>query len=359
MRIERTGPIKKLTPRFVDFLVGALRGVSLDEIHSHQKTRIDYACLNWLVAIELKALETDPSERTHNFVDSLRSRDDFPTFFGSVPLEAAFKNMKEPEKLRRAAMDRLGRAIITHMKKANDQLGQHMIDYPRRTCLKVLVLINEDHPEYDPQSVAWIAQHEMARENDAGYRYANIDAVIYLTERHGQTIDGRVAMPIAAIHGPMIEEQAWKEDLLQHIARRWSTWQGRPFYAIDEGDETSFDTIEHVPDEMPRHELWRLQYRRQPYLRHLNDDELRNEFDEVMLVTTLWGIKGSPIKLNMESSTTAMERFTHIQIEMHERALPMERFGYEFHRELAAARRLKLPQAAIDWLHTLEADRGA
>jgi len=242
------------------------------------------------------------------------------------------------------------------MKKANEQLAQNAIDFPRRNSLKLLVIVNEDHPEYDPETVAWVTQREMSREVAGIFRYASIDAVLYLTERHGQAIDGKTAFPICAIHGPTIEQQPWKEDVLAHIVGKWASFHNRPLHMVEEGDQR-FQTIEHIPDQMPQHEMWRLQYRRRPYLNHLSDDELRDEFDEVILVNSLWGLKGSPIKLDMEASMVALERFTHIQIEMHERALPMERFAYEFERELAAASRLKLPKVAFDWLHNLNNER--
>lgn len=356
MRIERTGPVERLTPQIESFLREGLRGVSLDDVHSAERTRIDYACLRGLVAIELKTLEGDPAERTQNFVDSLRDWPDFPTFFGSVPLEAAIKNMEEPEKLRRGAIDRLGRTIVTHMKKAEDQLAQNAADFPRRNCLQLLVLVNEDHPEYDPPSVAWIVQRELAREAGGSPRYVQIDAVLYFTERHGQAINGKMTFPICAIHGPKIEVQPWKEAVLAHVVSAWSRFQGRPLYQIPD-DNAPFATIEAIPEQMPRHEMWRLAYRRNPYLRQLSDEQLRDTFDEVILVTTLWGIKGSPIDLDMDASMVAMERFTHIQLEMHDRALPMERFDYEFERELAAAARLNLPPAAIAWLHELNGQR--
>lgn len=242
------------------------------------------------------------------------------------------------------------------MKKANDQLRHHAVDFPRRTRLSLLVLVNENHPEYDPQSVAWVAQREMAREVNGEMRYANIDAVLYLTERHGKPVEGKTAFPICAIHGPLIELQPWKEHVLTHIVGRWASFHDRPLIMVGD-EEPAFQTIEHVPDQMSRHEMWRLQYRREPFLKQLSDDQLRNEFDEVILVTSLWGLKGSPIKLSMEDSMTAMERFTHIQIEMHERAIPMERFDFVFERELAAAARLKLPQVGINWLHQLNDKR--
>lgn len=43
VRLERTGRVVRLTPRVERFLVEALGGISLDEVHSHEETRIDYA----------------------------------------------------------------------------------------------------------------------------------------------------------------------------------------------------------------------------------------------------------------------------------------------------------------------------
>lgn len=354
MRIERTGPVEKLTPRVTRFLVEALGGISLDDIQSAERRRIDYACLRGILAIEVKTLEGDPAERTNNFVDGLRERPDFPIFFGSVPMEAAFKNMEDADALRRTAVDRLGRTIVTHLKKANDQLDRHALDFPRRNRARIVVLINEDHAEYDPQTVGWIVQREFAREDDRGARYPSIDAILYFTERHGQVRDGLIAFPIAAIHGPNIHFDSWKADLLDHVIHRWAAWNGRPLKAIRDKEPAAFEAFDHVPESAPRHERWRLDYRRKPYLKPLTDDALRDRFDEVMLVTTLWGIKGSPIKLDMAAAMIAMEQFTHIQVEMHDRALPMTAFAHESERQLAAATRLKLSQAAIDWLSEFE-----
>lgn len=356
MRIERTGLVEKLTPRVTQFLVEALGGVSLDDIQSAERRRIDYACLRGLVAVEVKTLEGNPAERTNNFVDSLRDRPDFPIFFGSVPMEAAFENMEDPDALRRTAVDRLGRTIVTHLKKANDQLNRHALDFPRPNRASIVVLINEDHPEYDPQTVGWLVQREFAREDDRGARYPSIDAVLYFTERHGQVRDGLIAFPTAAIHGPNIDFDNWKAGLLDHVVHRWAAWNGRPLKAIDDDEAAAFEAFDHVPEAAPRHERWRLDYRRKPYLRPFTDDALRDRFDEVMLVTTLWGTKGSPIKLDMAAAMVAMEQFTHIQVEMHDRALPMTAFAHKIERQLAAAVRLNLPQAAIDWLQELDKD---
>jgi hypothetical protein len=356
LRIERTGGIEKLTPRVCKFLVEALGGRSLDEIQSAERSRIDYDCLRGLLSIELKTLEGDPAERTNNFVDTLRERADFPTFLGSVPIEAALKHMNEPDKLRRAALDRLGRTIVTHLKKANDQLRHHQQDFPRANRFRLVILINEDHPEYDPDTVAWIVRREFARTDESGSRYSHIDALLYFTERHAQASDGLVILPLVAVQGPEVHVNPWKSQLLDHVMEAWSGWNGVSLQHHEAGS-AAFETIEHIPDSAPLHERWRLDYRRNPYFRKLSDDQLRDEFDEVVLVTLFWGLKNSPIKLTKNEAITGMERFTHIQVEMHYRALPMEFFQHEFSRDLAAAARLRLPDHVINWLHELNGSR--
>lgn len=359
MRVERTGPIERLTPRIIRFLEGGLRGESLDKIQSPELTRIDYSCLRGLLAVEVKSLEGDPSERTNNFVDSLRDRPDFPTFYGSVAINAALKNMEGSERLERLALERVGRTIVTHLKKANEQLRRHGLDFPRQNRVNLVVLVNEDHPEYDPQTVGWIVSRELMRKNAMGLRYSSVDAVLYVTERHANVHEGTLLFPVTVIEAGSIPDlHPWKSDVLQHVMRAWASWNGVAL-ANSEADAViqSFEAMEHVPDEMPLHQKWRLDYARHPYLRSLSDNQLRDSFDETMVITILWGLKGSPIEVSPPERMSGMERFAHIQEEMHYRALPMEAFAFDPEREVAAAKRMGLPENVISWLHALHNDR--
>jgi hypothetical protein len=78
MRIERTGTVEPLTPQVIAFLTESLGGISLDDTHSHEATRIDYTCLRGLLAVELKTLEEPGTERLDNLTEQLRERDDWP-----------------------------------------------------------------------------------------------------------------------------------------------------------------------------------------------------------------------------------------------------------------------------------------
>jgi hypothetical protein len=84
MRIERKGPVAKLTPRLERFFVEALGGEPLDAIQHPEARKADFRCLRGLLAIELKSLEQDGSERMDNLARELSERPDWPVFYGSV-----------------------------------------------------------------------------------------------------------------------------------------------------------------------------------------------------------------------------------------------------------------------------------
>jgi hypothetical protein len=163
MRIERKGPVAKLTPRLERFFIEALGGESLDHILHAEARRADFRCVRGLLAIELKTLEQDASQRIDNLTAELSQRPDWPVFYGSVPIESALKHVNTPDELRRRFMDRIGRAIKDHVSKANKQLAAHEAAFPRKNTVKVMVLANEDHEVYDPGMVAYLTQRLLLR----------------------------------------------------------------------------------------------------------------------------------------------------------------------------------------------------
>ncbi len=350
MRIERKGQVGPLTPRVQRFLVEALAGISLDDILSPEERRADYVCLRGLLAVELKRLEKDASERMGNLVNELRQREDWPHFIGPAPLQAALTNTSDPEGLMRRARQRLGRAAVTHLKHADEQLEAHAQRFPRRSQVRALVLVNEDHADYDPHIISHILWQQLRRTENGVPLYPYVDLVIYLTERHATVVDRSLTFPVVIVQGFPADAEPWKEAVGDFFVRRWGRWNGLRLATADGKPE--FTAMEHVPESMPRHEAWRLDYRRNPYFRSLSVEELRDRFDEVMLLSVLAFVHGSPLKPSPEVVSANLERFTHISVEMSDRALPATKFPADKDRDIAAARRLGLPDAVVRWLET-------
>ncbi len=89
MRIERQDPVARITPRLERFFQEALGGMSLDDVQHAEVRKADFKCLKGLLAIELKSLEEDASERMDNLMDELRQRADWPIFLGSAPMHGS------------------------------------------------------------------------------------------------------------------------------------------------------------------------------------------------------------------------------------------------------------------------------
>lgn len=354
MRIERTGKVEPLTPRLVNFMIEALGGKSFDELHLHQECRIDYACLNGLLAIEMKSLEVNVSERMGNLTDELIKRNDWPRFLGSAPMESFVKNMDDPDAIRRKVLNRVGRAIINDLKKADKQLAAHTVAFPRKNLVRVMLLINEDHEAYDPHTVSYILGHALQRQENGRPLYSHVDSVLYMDERHASIKDNRIVFPVLIVGSPVMADSLWKCAVLDRFVKGWAAWNCRPNFMAE--GSADFATIDHIPDSAPLHERWRTQYKRDPYMRGFTDEGIRQRFDESNVVSCLAMVKDSPMQVSQESMMRNMATFTHLMFELAERGIPMTALKPTRERIQEAARRLGFHKEVLVWLEQLSCD---
>lgn len=351
MRIERHGPADRLTPHVERFLKECLGGVCQDEIQSHEQRRVDYVCRRGLLAVEIKTLEEDASERLGNLTNELRELEDWPMFYGTWPVGSILKHFDDPEPIKQRILNRLGRAIVTHLKKANKQLVAHASRFPRKNLVRAVILINEDHDVYSPEVVAHIVGHALRKLEAGKLMLGDVDGVLYFTERHATMIGGQIAFPILHIQGPGVVSAPWKIEVIASALNRWGDFTKSLLH--DTNNIRQFEAIDAVPDTMKRHEFWALCYRRQPYLRDCLESQLRDLWDEILAISVLSFTKGSPLRPDSEVTRHAMEKQTHLQQEMGARGQSLVAFSFDRERIVAAGRRLNLPDHAISWLERL------
>jgi hypothetical protein len=348
LRIERKGPVAKLTPRLERFFIEALGGESLDDILHAEARKADFRCFRGLLAIELKTLEQDASQRIDNLTAELSQRPDWPAFYGSVPIESLFKHVRDPEKVKLRFMDRIGRAIKDHVSKADKQLAAHEAAFPRKNMVKVVVLANEDHEIYDPAMVAYLTQRVLLRQENGSLLYPHIDAVIFITERHATALDDQIAFPMVCIDGRSMTSAPWKSDIVEMFMSRWARSNGAGLYHSDLHTH-KFQVVGHIPEHMKRHEHWELEYKRMPYMVGFTAEQLRERFDEIICVASLRFIKDSPLKPSDDAIKWNLSSMSHITLEMGWRGIPITQFTCDAERLAAAARRLHLPSDVVDW----------
>ena len=353
-RVERRGQVRPLTPRFMRFMCEALDGQSLDDLQAPNRMRADYACLRGLLAVEVKSLEEDASTRLSNLTEELEEREDWPLFYGAWPFDSVLANLNDPEPVKRRIAERIGRAIVNHLKKANDQLTAHAAAFPRANLVRLVVLINEDHEVYDPAITVYVIQRVLARLDGERPKYESIDAVMFLSERHATRIGDDVAFPIITVTGRSVEEALWKGEVLDFIAYKWSGWTGSRHISNETESAASVinscTTIEHIPDQMRRHDKWSLEYRRNPYMRPWSYEQIRDHWDEVNIVGVLAFIKDAPVKPSNDDIARFFAQFTQLIDEIAHRGLPMTMFKAELNRMIEAAKRIEIPQAGLAWL---------
>ena len=353
-RAEHYGPAEPLTPRMVEFIESRLGGRNLDEDGDLEK-RPDFECLRGLLVVEIKTLETDPKGRLENALSPERAKADWPAFFGIWPIESILKNVSNSEEIKTRLLDRLGRAIVSHVKKANDQLKSHAERVDRKNLVRLLLLLNEDHPEYTPDVVAYTIQRELMRRDPNGKpRNEHLDAVIYFSDRHVAAGSVGTLSPVIAILGSGLEENPWKESVVNLVLARWAAWNGAPIVKNDDVSIDSFISAERVPDQMARHELWAIQYRREPYMHKWSDEDLRELWDNTVLFSLLWGHRDTPMKIPMDGYIQVMERFTHLREETAARGLPLDYFEVDpVPRRRKVVDKMPYGPEVAKWLHRI------
>lgn len=349
IRIERSGKVELLTPRIVAFLEDALHATPLDDIQSPNDTRIDFSCLNGLLAIEMKTLVDDGSERLANLTTELQDREDWPVFYGSWPAASVIKNLHDQEKIAAQISERIGRSIVNHLKKADDQLAAHLKSFPRKNVVRMVLVINEDREIYDPQTACRTIARLLWRIEGENPRYRNIDCVLFATERHATVMNGQVAFPFIVVTGKPVFDAPWKHSVIDFFIQQWGTWSGRSVYN-DPPKPDSFSTIEHIPEQMRRRDLWALNYRRWPYMKPFTDDQIRDCWDEIHILGLVAFHKEAPIQIPIEAIAANSERHTHLMEEVAERGLAVPFFRPTLPRMLAAAHRIGLPIDVQAWI---------
>lgn len=349
--IERNGGPNPITPRFTSFLEEKLSGRSLD-LDGDNEMRPDYACLGGAVVIEIKSLEGDPSERLSNAIAPAKERETWPQFYGQWPVEAILKNLPQDERdgLRKSLGDRLGRAIVTHLKKANGQIA----NYEKKNegvCLRLLVLINEDFVEYDPAIVTYIVQREFRKQTDGDNpRYSNIDAAVFLTERHATNVNGQVTFPVSVIHGPGIEEKPIALELLHRLVSRWARWSAGQDPLDLSIDFNEFVPIHENPKQMRRSELWESEYGRKPYMHDWNDDDVIGLWDLTSLLTLLAFHVDPPMTVPQEGIMQLMKRTAHLMKELASWGIALDRIRPTKQRYDAAISKVNYGPIVQEWL---------
>jgi hypothetical protein len=144
--------------------------------------------------------------------------------------------------LQRACIAKLGRTIEKILSKTNRQFRSFVSRHPRKNRVKICVILNSTLREWSP-SVIVDAIHRKMKSSDDGLRFSDIDAVLYISEKHMTTLhDGRPAHGIVIYEAQGTLDHPWKAQFVGHVVDAWSRM--RTGASVIEGENIDFGAVE-------------------------------------------------------------------------------------------------------------------
>jgi len=188
------------------------------------------------------------------------------------------------------------------------------------------VLLNSQLQEFSPDLVMYAVHAKITKSGNPN-RFPNIDVVVYISEKHSRILpDGRIAFAIASLHCASIIANPWKAQFDDLILRRWSHFRtGGDFVAAN--TLRDFEPVEDIPRMMKRHEFWRLEYRRNPYMRSLSDEQLKVVFNRCVAQSAVAFVKGDWQAPPVEETRGQMRLMSHLVEETNRRGSDLRSFS--------------------------------
>jgi hypothetical protein len=326
-----------LIERFKRLMLQHLRAESIDALITPENDveglqRADYLLAGRSVIVEQKALETDPNEKIEAEVDRLSSRDDWPLFFGKVELSTITRQLPDGDEIMMRVFTKISRSVENAFKSADKQIRdtRQLLKMPPSTP-GMLVLLNERIETIGPDVIKHrIGQLLHARNQDGSRRYPNVGLVMLFTEAHVLLDEDKKGgrAPVMTFEGPSATPKLM--ETAHNIVRAWAAAHG---WNVEQEDPAVLEAIERrsnwekaLAPQMKRHEVWRLKYRSDRYLRELTDENLLAHGRRLIVVMTPHYLIGG-VKLAPEALMKLTEGWTHFLEEAAIRGLDLKRLG--------------------------------
>lgn len=324
---------KTLEERFTHFIESLPNSETIDKLQlpfdPERRRKADFLLGNREVIVELKTLMDDVSPKVDAVMDKHRAREDFPRFYGKADARKVLSRLPDAEDIYRRMVLSLTRSIDISIRSAEEQITHTRSVLGLPNAAGLLVILNESIQILDPTLVGHRVAQVLRRERTGRSTSDKVDFVWLLFESHAiQTTDGSSAATSMLIHADGIERLPWFTAFHHDLVARWASANGGS--TVDGGNPDPMSLVYQSPKEHPavesaqnpRHEIWRRQYRAQPYLRHLSDDGVRARGADIMKRLAPHLIKDGP-GFVPERDSVLMEEFTHLLEEAAFRALDM------------------------------------
>ncbi|MDO8437927.1 MAG: hypothetical protein Q7S69_07220 [Nitrosomonadaceae bacterium] len=320
-----------LEERFSEFLTSLPASEAIDSLDfpqdPRQRRKADFLLAGRNVVVEIKTLTVDTSHKIEPAVEKHRNREEFPLFYGTADLRKVLSHLPDGEDVYRRIYLSITRSVEDAVRSAEEQISHTRHVLKLSDSAGVLVILNESVQLLNPTIVAHRVASLMRRERTGNSSSEKLDFVWLLFESHAlREATDIPAFPIMLISGERSAQFPWFGTFQDDLVNQWAAFNN--VAVIDSGNQTpnslKFTATEElhspIPTQLPRQEVWRRQYRSQPYMRHLSDAAVLEHGGKIIKRLMPYFLKGGPGYIT-EVVNPLLEEFTHFQEEASHRAL--------------------------------------
>lgn len=300
------------------------------------KNRADYLANNSGLIIELKTLEEDTEGKVEKILEPHRARPEFPSFFGKWELTKILKHLPDGEDINRQITQSLTTSVRAIFRKANAQISSTKEIFNLPDSQGLLIILNQNVEVLNPQLI-WrtVTKIAHAKKDDGTFRYSHLRAVLLLSELHGKELPGNVlAHPVLLM--PFANGEPFEHNVFVHDMNvEWSKVNDADLVESADGQYRStkdfdFENVSALFDErrrqMPRHEVWARQYKRNPYFRKFDEEGLGWFFRIILFEISRGMMKGGTRAEGECAKHFWLEVFTHFMEEVDHRGIDIRVF---------------------------------
>ena len=327
---------QKLPEKFTSFVRSYEGAEIIDELSltpdQQAAQKADYFFNGRTIIDEQKSLEIDTAHKIEAILKPYEGTAEWPLFYGEQELQKIVNFLPNPEKINAKILEAVTDSIEGLFEKANRQIRTTKQTFGLPSSGGLLVILNDLVDVLSPDILAFRVRRCLQKRTKTGEpRFPEVTVVWAINTAHYTQLTPTLkAMPLLIMPSGLPDPNH-VETFVGLLGERWSAFEGQPHLrtnaeTLKNFKFSTFRDEANKSGSLPRHEVWRLQYRQNPHLRNLSKIELfkyglRSSSEmEDMLCTE------SKEKLTPELMDEVGRKFTYFLEEMNFRGIDMREF---------------------------------
>lgn len=326
-----------LEETFIDFAKNLPQAEFIDELTLAKKQReaekADFFFNDRQIVCELKSLRTDQMGKVDKILKPHEERPEWPIFFGGWEIHKVLRHLPDGQQINKQIYDGVTSAIKELVRKANRQIRTTKEVFGLPSAGGLLVILNEYVDILSPDVIAQKVYELYNKRTPTGEpQFPEINFTWIINVSHYTQLTPDLQGLPSLVLPNSVADPANVSDFVDSLQPKWAAYNGVPMVKVDweSLDSIKFESVSQAKanssQKMVRHEFWRMQYRRRPYLRALNKEGMVEYGRELMSNLTPGFLKGAS-KRQQQKMQLLLEPWTHFLEEINLRGMNMREFS--------------------------------